>query len=200
MAIIVDKEQKKRDIALACKDLLVHSSIHDLTISQIAKTAGIGKGTFYEYFTDKNELVFELVNLLMHEHNQQKEQKLAGIDRTREKIKVFYEFFYSDDSADLRALYREFVAISLIAPQEEMLSFQTECFRFYSQWVEKIIDEGITTGELLPVAKSLIKGMYTMGEGMFIASEATDGVIDLQKDINQFVDHIFELVERKEHT
>ncbi|RUM75202.1 MAG: TetR/AcrR family transcriptional regulator [Sulfurovum sp.] len=198
MAIIVDKEQKKRDIALACKDLLVHSSINDLTIAQIAKTAGIGKGTFYEYFTDKNELVFELVNLLMHEHNQKKEQKLAGIERTRDKIKLFYEFFYSEESADLRALYKEFVAISLIAPQEEMLSFQTECFRFYSQWVEKIIDEGIAKGEILPVSKELIKGMYIIGEGMFIASEATEGVIELQKDINHFVDRIFELVERRE--
>ncbi len=198
MAIIVDKAQKKRDIALACKDLLVHSSINALTISEIAKTAGIGKGTFYEYFKDKDELVFELVNLLMQEHNSKKEQKLASVERTREKIKVFYEFFYSEEAADLRALYKEFVAISLLAPKQEMIAFQTECFRFYYQWVEKIIDEGIAKGEILPVSKELIKGMYTMGEGMFIASLATEGVIDLKHDINRYVDEIFELVEKKE--
>ncbi len=198
MAIIVDKAQKKRDIALACKDLLVHSSINALTISEIAKTAGIGKGTFYEYFKDKDELVFELVNLLMQEHNSKKEQKLASVERTREKIKVFYEFFYSEEAADLRALYKEFVAISLLAPKQEMIAFQTECFRFYYQWVEKIIDEGIAKGEVLPVSKELIKGMYTMGEGMFIASLATEGVIDLKHDINRYVDEIFELVEKKE--
>ncbi len=198
MAIIVDKAQKKRDIALACKDLLVHSSINALTISEIAKTAGIGKGTFYEYFKDKDELVFELVNLLMQEHNSKKEQKIASAQSTREKIKVFYEFFYSDESSDLRALYKEFVAISLLAPKQEMIAFQTECFRFYYQWVEKIIDEGIAKGEILPVSKELIKGMYTMGEGMFIASLATEGVIDLKHDINRYVDEIFELVEKKE--
>jgi len=198
MAIIVDKAQKKRDIALACKDLLVHSSINALTISEIAKTAGIGKGTFYEYFKDKDELVFELVNLLMQEHNSKKEQKIASAQSTREKIKVFYEFFYSDESSDLRALYKEFVAISLLAPKQEMIAFQTECFRFYYQWVEKIIDEGIAKGEILPVSKALIKGMYTMGEGMFIASLATEGVIDLKHDINRYVDEIFELVEKKE--
>ena len=198
MAIIVDKAQKKRDIALTCKDLLVHSSINALTISEIAKTAGIGKGTFYEYFKDKDELVFELVNLLMQEHNSKKEQKLASVERTREKIKVFYAFFYSEEAADLRALYKEFVAISLLAPKQEMIAFQTECFRFYYQWVEKIIDEGIAKGEILPVSKALIKGMYTMGEGMFIASLATEGVIDLKHDINRYVDEIFELVEKKE--
>ena len=197
MAIIVDKAQKRRDIALACKDLLVHSTIQNLTIAQIAKTAGIGKGTFYEYFKNKEELIFELVNILMHAHNEKKEQKLASVTTTREKIKVFYEFFYSDEATELRMLYKEFIAISLMAPKAEMIAFQTECFRFYYQWVEKIIDEGIARDEILPVAKDLIKGMYTMGEGMFVASLATEGIIDLEADINRYVDEIFELVEKK---
>ena len=198
MAIIVDKAQKKRDIALACKELLIDSSINTLTVSQIAKTAGIGKGTFYEYFKNKEELIFELVNLLMHTHNEKKAEKLASVASTREKIKVFYEFFYSDDASELRTLYKEFIAISLLAPKDEMIAFQTECFNFYYQWVEKIIDEGIARDEILPVAKDLIKGMYTMGEGMFIASLATEGIIDLEADINRYVDEIFELVEKKE--
>jgi len=195
MPIIIDKEQKKRDIALACKDLLVQGSIQEITVSQIAKTAGIGKGTFYEYFKDKDELVFELVNLLKHAHNQKKEKKLASIERTRDKIKLFYEFFYSKETQDLRTLYKEFVAIALLAPREEMIDFQTECFQFYYGWVEKIIGEGIDRGEILPAARELIKGMYTMGEGMFVASLATKGMIDIRRDINAYVDKIFDLVE-----
>ncbi len=50
MAIIVDKIQKRKDIALACKELFFLHDIKDLTISQIAKTAGVGKGTIYDYF------------------------------------------------------------------------------------------------------------------------------------------------------
>ena len=195
MAIIVDKAQKKKDIALACKDLLVHSSINDLTIAQIAKTADIGKGTFYEYFSNKDELVFELVNYLMIEHNASKAERIEISTSTREKIKVFYDFFYSEEASDLRTLYQEFIAISLLSPKEEMISFQTGCFTFYYQWVERIIDEGIAQNEIKPVAKELIKGMYTMGEGMFISSLATEGVIDLKKDINTYVDNIFDLVE-----
>ena len=197
MPIVVDKEQKRKEIALACKALLVHKSIQEVTVSEIAKTAGIGKGTFYEYFKDKEELVFELVNLLMRAHNALKEAKLAEAQSTREKIKVFYTFFYSEESADLRALYREFIAYSLLAPKKEFVAFQTECFHFYYRWVERIIDEGIAKGELLPVAKELIKGMYMTGQGMFVASLATEGVISLQEDINRFVDHIFDLVEKE---
>lgn len=198
MAIIVDKAQKKKDIALACKDLLVQSNINDLTISQIAKTAKIGKGTFYEYFSNKEELVFELVNILMHIHNAKKSERIELAESTREKIKVFYEFFYEEEASALRSLYQEFIAISLLSPRQEMITFQTECFTFYYKWVEKLIDEGIASGELQAVAKDLIKGMYTMGEGMFVASLATKDVINLKSDINCYVDNIFNLVEIKE--
>ena len=73
MAIIVDKEQKKKDIALGTKALILEHGISNLTISQIAKAANIGKGTVYEYFKNKDEIVFELVEILMDEHNLQKE-------------------------------------------------------------------------------------------------------------------------------
>jgi TetR/AcrR family acrAB operon transcriptional repressor len=50
MAIKVDKDKKRRDIAVACTELLLEKGIKDLTITEIAKTAGIGKGTVYLSF------------------------------------------------------------------------------------------------------------------------------------------------------
>ena len=45
MAIIVDKVQKRSDIAFSCKKLILDKGIKNITISEIAKTAGVGKGT-----------------------------------------------------------------------------------------------------------------------------------------------------------
>ncbi len=61
MAIIVNKEEKRRNIALACRELLLKHGINSLTIAQIAKTAGVGKGTMYEYFENKEDIVFEII-------------------------------------------------------------------------------------------------------------------------------------------
>ncbi|WP_434658776.1 TetR/AcrR family transcriptional regulator [Sulfurimonas sp. NW9] len=72
LAIIVDKEQKKKDIALGTKALILKDGINNITIAQIAKAANIGKGTVYEYFKNKDEVVFELVEILMQEHNERK--------------------------------------------------------------------------------------------------------------------------------
>jgi len=198
MAIIVDKSQKKKDIALACKELFVNHNMNDLTITRITQTAGIGKGTFYEYFENKDEIIFELVNLLMHEHNVKKEAKITSAKTTKEKIKIFYEFFYNEEDSDLRALYKDFIAISLTAPQDEMVRFQTDCFEYYYCWVEQIIQEGINNKEIHVQAKHLIKGLFAVGEGLFISSQATNTVVDLKNDINSYIDTIFDLITIKE--
>ncbi len=197
MAIIVDKIQKKRDIALACKELFVQNGINDLTIAKVAKTAGVGKGTIYEYFKNKEDIVFEIVNILMEEHSQKKKLKIDSVKSSKEKIKVFFYFFYDDEEKELRTLYKEFISISLINPNQEMIAFQTKCAQNYLAWFENIIQEGINAGELLPNSISLARGLFVIGEGMFISSEVTNSITDIKKEYDLFFDALFEIMEVK---
>ena len=198
MAIVVDKEQKKRDIALSCKDLIIASGSKEPTIATIAQTAGIGKGTFYEYFSSKDELLFELVAILMTQYNENIEQKLKSVKSTKEKVKIFAEFFYAKQSEDLRVLYKMFTAITLLHSHKEMRHFQTECFDSYYLWFEKILQEGIGNSEIIPNAAHLAKGMFATAKGLFIASETTHSITNLQVELNSYIDTIFELIEVKE--
>ncbi len=197
MAIIVDKVQKKKDIAFSCKDLFVQNGINSLTISQIAKVAGVGKGTIYEYFHNKEEIVFELVNILMKEHSQKLHSTLIEQKCVRNMVKKFSEFFYTDENSELRTIYREFVSIALMTPNKEMLAFQTECFNNYYTWFEEIFKRGVVDGELIPQAIGLVKGVFVTAEGMFIASTSTNAIDDLEKDLNNYIDNLFELIEVK---
>ena len=197
MAIIVDKVQKRRDIALACVELFTQSGINDLSIAKVAKTAGVGKGTIYEYFQNKNDIVFEILNILMSEHNEIKKKKLLSMDSTKEKVKVFFSFFYNEEDVKLREMYKEFTSILLTNPNDEMLEFQTECYYLYNNWINRIIDEGIKKGELFEHAKELIMGLFAFAQGMFLMSATTNAVGDLQKQINTQIDILFELIEVK---
>jgi len=197
MAIIVDKEQKRRDIALASKAIILQKGIHNLTISAIAKEAGIGKGTFYEYFKSKEELLFELVEILMQAHNGRIEAELAQAECTQEKIKIFADFFYDEKSGELRELYKMFTGILLLAPQEEMKAFQTECFDYYYVWFEKIIEEGIERGELKPVTRQMTGAVFATAKGMFIISQTTDRNSDLKREIHTYVDTLMALLASK---
>ena len=197
MAIIVDKVQKRKNIALACKDLFVQNGIKDLTISQIAQTAGIGKGSLYDYFKNKDDIVFEIVDILIQEHNIVKDKKIIEAITTKEKIKIFFHFYYESEDVELRQLYKEFISISLITPEDAMVKHHTECFDNYYNWLEEIIQDGIKKGEIKPIASKLTKGLFVLGDGIFIASAVTNSIIDVQKDIDEYIDTLFELIEVK---
>ncbi len=195
MAIIVDKVQKRKDIALACKELFFTNGISNLTIAQIAKTAGVGKGTIYDYFKNKEDIVFEIVNILIQERNIIKEKRLLEISETKEKIKLFSSFFYSDEDAELRQLYKEFISISLVKQDKDMMDFQTQCSNSYFSWFQKIIQDGIDKNELIKESSKFSRGLFVMAEGMFITSEVTYSIDDLEKEIYDSIDALFELIE-----
>ena len=195
MAIIVDKVQKRKDIALSCKEIFFQNGIKDLTISQIAKTAGVGKGTIYEYFKNKEDIIFEIVSILIEERNVIMKKELDSLSSVKEKLKLFSRFYYSDEDVELRQLYKEFISITLVNPDFEMLSFQAACSSEYYLWFESIIQEGIAKGELKENAKEFTKGLFSVGEGMFIKSSVTHIVNDLEKELHQFYDSMFTMLE-----
>lgn len=197
MAIIVDKVQKRKDIALSCKELFFKNGISNLTISQIAKTAGVGKGTIYDYFKNKEDIVFEIVNILIQERNIIKEKKLSQTINTKDKIKLFSEFFYNDEDAELRQLYKEFISISLVNQDKDMIDFQTQCSNSYFSWFRKIIQDGIDKGELIESSNKFARGLFVMAEGMFITSEVTNSIGNLKEEIHNNVDALFDLIEVK---
>ncbi len=195
MAKIVDKVQKRKDIALSCKKLFTQKRINDVTISEVAKTAGVGKGTVYDYFKNKEDIVFEIINILMQEHNEAKKAKMQKAATTKQKIKIFYDFFHSEQDSELRELYKEFISISLINPQEQMIAFNTQCINSYYVWFVEILQEGIEKGELKPEAIALARGMFVFGEGIFISSSITNTIDDLEKEIQEYLDVLFSLIE-----
>lgn len=197
MAIIVDKIQKRKDIALTCKDLVVKNGIQHLTISQITTEAGIGKGTFYDYFQNKADIVYEIVNILLMEHNALLDKKMLKAVSIKEKIKLFFDFFYNEEESEVRELYKELISISLSEPIKEILEFQTRCHLTYQQWFTNMLEEGVAKGELVESARTLANGFLTFGGGMFISSCVTDAVEDLEYEINSYIDTIFDLIEVK---
>ena len=197
MAKIVDKEQKRRDIALSCKNLFLSKGIKDVTISQMAQSASVGKGTIYEYFKNKEEVVFEIVNILMQEHAMKLSRELQTLSSTKEKIKKFSEFFYSAQDLELRTFYKNFISITLTSENTEMREFQTQSMQEYYKWFVEILQDGIDAGELQKEIMGLSLGLFVTGKGLFMISETTDSISNLQEQLNAFIDNLFALMEVK---
>ncbi len=189
MAIIVNKEEKRRNIALSCRELLLEQGINSLTISQIAKTAGVGKGTIYEYFENKEDIVFEIITTFIADHEK---ELLALVDRpitTREKLFHFLYFLFENEIAGKHLnLYQEFLAISLSSEPEAMLVFSEECRKKFTMILDLILDAGKASGEIeqrMPISSSSLTLFAT---GLVVDSRLES--CDIKKEIDLFLDMI----------
>jgi len=197
LAIIVDKEQKKKDIALAAKSIILENGINNLTVAQVAQAAGVGKGTIYEYFKNKNEIVFELVSILMGQYSQKLEQNLQTKSSTKEKIREFSKFFYNEEESELRTLYKEFLSLSLLCNSQDFIEFHIEATNHYYRWFCEVLQEGIDKQELQPEAIALAKGLFAMGDGIFVQNSIAKMQEQTKQDLDKSIDTIFSLLEVK---
>jgi len=133
----------------------------------------------------------------MKKHNKIKEEKLLDVVLVKDKVKIFFDFFYREEDSELREIYKDFIYISLITPSDEIIEFQTQCANEYYFWMQDIIQNGIDTNEIIPEANNLFKGFFATIEGLFLSSITTTTIDNLEDEINLYIDTIFKLIEVK---
>ena len=66
MTAVTAKEQKRRVIMAAAAQVFSQKGYHYSKMEEIAGVAGIGKGTIYEYFPSKLQLLQEIMEQSFH--------------------------------------------------------------------------------------------------------------------------------------
>jgi TetR/AcrR family transcriptional regulator, acrAB operon repressor len=197
LAIIVDKVQKRRDIALSCTDLLLEKGIKKLTVAEVAKRAGVAKGSIYDYFENKEDIVFEIIRSHIEKYQQEFESKIQPNATTREKLFLVFDFILSNDPEyeKQQNFYKEYVSIDLGGENTNMCSFNGECSNFFRDIIEPLIEEGIQKGELIEESRSMIRGLLALEKG-FLFIKWTEKV-DVKDDLRNVLNTLFDLLEVK---
>lgn len=78
-------EEKRAAIIAIALDEFADNDYKNASVSRIVATAGIAKGSFYQYFDDKKDLYLYLVDLV----NQEKQAFLRQLPMTRDSMDVF---------------------------------------------------------------------------------------------------------------
>jgi len=197
MAIIVDKEKKRTDIACSCKEILLEYGIKNLTISQIAKTAGVGKGTVYEYFENKEDIVFEIITSFIAEHEKKLHEIINLDSTTKDKLFHFFYLLHEDENNNKQlTIYREFLAISMTNGTQEMINFNKACREKFESILNQIIQEGINKNELHEATKGLVSALITFEVGLVVETHTAS--LDAKNEITHFLDALFNIIEIKE--
>jgi TetR/AcrR family transcriptional regulator, acrAB operon repressor len=185
MAIIIDKNERRKQIAFSCKELLFQNGIKNITVSQIATEAGIGKGTVYEYFSSKDEIVFEILNTLVEDMQKWfneffDEQKFNFED----KLRYFLSFLFLPEYENNLKIYKEFLSIAITEVSNEMKEHDKECVSSFEKFLGKMIEDAITL-EKLNLTKDVVRIIRFFHLGLVMRSSFDD--FGVKEEIENFI-------------
>ena len=187
MSRLLKKLNKRKAIAKSTCDLFITKGFVNISISEIAKVAGIGKGTIYEYFTNKEDIIFELMSCLQEDYDPKLKENLEASDSTQAKIKDLFSLYISEEPViqTQRAIYKEFLAITLNNPSIEIIEYQNNMMEKYTQILMEIIQEGINKGKLKEEAIKFVPSIFATLDGFFIARKPREVIIEFIENLTQ---------------
>ena len=89
MPIVVDKERKRAEILEAAMTVFAQKGFHRSKMEEVAVAAKIGKGTIYEYFESKHQLLQSLHGYMLAKLKEYYAAELHGIEEPPEIIRRF---------------------------------------------------------------------------------------------------------------
>ena len=190
-----EKRQHITDIAI---DEFANHDFANASISRIVALAGIAKGSFYQYFTDKEDLYSYLLEMAM----KKKWEVLALDHPDPEHIGVFrYLLWTSQASLQLQILYPKLVKIAYRAlhsnayPQEFWARAQEETHKFFLRLVAIGKEQGDIAPEVDDDLAAFIFSTVVSNLGQYMLPHITE-VNAAQPEASAFfsskVTHIFE--------
>lgn len=104
----VSGDERERAILATAEDLLQTRALHEISVDDLAKGAGISRPTFYFYFGSKEAVVLTLLDRMVAEANALRESALAAAPpepaaRWRAAIAAFHDAFAAHRAVALAA-------------------------------------------------------------------------------------------------
>ncbi|MCK5004404.1 MAG: TetR/AcrR family transcriptional regulator [Candidatus Aminicenantes bacterium] len=186
-ALIVNKTKKKEDIILAALKVFAEKGLSNSTIKEIADRAGIGKGTIYEYFKDKNEIIHssffyfqkffevDMENILLSKEN--------GASKLKNLMKSIMSITKSDNKEYLDLMF-DFWAEGIKGHEKGvMLTEMNKFYKSYRKLFEDVLSEGIEDGSIRKDIDPFETSSIIIGtlDGVMVQWILDKKVIDLKK-------------------
>ena len=198
MAKIIDKDEKRCDIALASIALFCEKGIQQTSIDQIAKSAGVAKGTIYLYFKNKEEIVFTIWDIITQQHEESFKKRTTENMSTKEKILEYFNFNECQEEFDkeqILILFQHFVSSMLIDKTQLYTAYFESFFQKDYDFIYSCLKEGIKKGEFfIDDLDMLTNNIIMLLKGLLVKAKASNMNFDETQNI--LSKHIIYLLEQ----
>ena len=203
---LVDKEIKTQKITRAALTLFSEKGYAATNVGQIARAAGIGKGTVYEYFKTKADIFVSAIREWTNRFEERLLQHLADIDDPIQRLYAIADMNIRLvdplDSATAQ-LSVDFIQQSLL---ENGILFKRryllkEMHAGQCRILEDILLDGISKGLFRPeIARDVEKialNLLSYFDGVRLHSIMSENYFDLKDQIDYYLDHLIGLIQIK---
>jgi len=193
MPKVVDVEKKREEIAKKSVDLVLEKGFANITVSQVASHANIAKGSIYNYFNSKEDIIYEIIKSEYSEYDKEVKEEIKRASTIKDKVLALFKLCISKDKKDKerRKLYREFVSICLNQPECDMVDFKKSIKIKYIEWLKDILKSGEESGVLKEKSEKFSQGLFVMAEGVILLSDYDSEIL------TSFIDELFNYIEIK---
>lgn len=189
----VDREQKKDMILKAAMRLFARKGIADTKMEEVAKAAEIAKGTIYEYFKSREELLNLSFNYLLVLMNKLVRQRMAEATSPKEKIEAGF-MAYLDTVAlgieDYVQILPDLWAYGLRDKEsdtEMMFDLSWIYHQFRDQYSEAL-KAGISGGVFRDMdTDAMASSITAAADGLYLQWMADRANFDLKKTADAFI-------------
>lgn len=193
---IVDKEAKKLEIIHAAVKVFSKKGMVKAKMADIAETAGIGKGTIYEYFRSKEDIFAAGFKIFFQDMEKEIESALKSTENPVEQLKILIRLSFTgflQHGAEMAAIMMDFWAEGIRNKDEKILS-AIDLKKIYHEYriiIQSILNNGIEKGifrqmDTLHTASFLIGAL----DGVMLQWIMDHNVIDLEKMTDSVIDTV----------
>ncbi|MGB0989421.1 MAG: TetR/AcrR family transcriptional regulator [Halarcobacter sp.] len=104
-----EKQEKRRCMALSCLDAFLNTNYQNLTVTSLAKQSNIAKGTLYEYFKNKEDIILELTEGLYEQWKEKTEKEVKQKENLKDKFECFFTMVYTKEFKNYRTILNIFI-------------------------------------------------------------------------------------------
>ncbi len=168
---IVDKRAKRKEILKAALKVFARSGLSNFKMIEIADAAGVGKGTLYEYFPSKTDLIVGCFGDMVEDWaayaGAQMEQAGDPLSQVRTVVSSTFEYFLNQPER-VEAMF-DFYAMGI--PRRDGKPALIEMGPLYGEMIAQLgrtIQAGIDAGQFRPVNADLAASVILAAvDGLF---------------------------------
>ncbi len=187
-------QRRRAEIMRAAMQLFIQKGFNETAMHEIARAAGVGKSTLYDYFPAKDEIlisyILEEVDQMQAAALQISAQPLSAAEKFRRIMARQMEYMLENRAMYLRLTFE---AQRLSLEQQQRIQAHRHA---YQDMLCALVEEGVRAGEFRPVSPLMaIRAMFSL---LTAAAFTTRPTGTPQEMMAEAFDIIFRGLERRE--